>query len=109
MSFYSYHVPEWGDHEALGYTLVGQFGEYDYSWNIVVVFKREDTGEVFIAQASGCSCNSPSDFISEASLQKVTSVRDAGSFLDSATYGWQDGKRRVDVLKAVRDALKVLA
>ncbi|GAB6901991.1 DUF7574 domain-containing protein [Kineosporia succinea] len=61
--------------EKLGLEMIGeaQWGEADYSFDLTVVWRHKESGDLFYADDSGCSCPSPfEDYKGIADLTKAT-------------------------------------
>lgn len=69
-----------------GYEEVAEFGDYDYSWSIVKIFKKD--GRLFALEDSGCSCYGYGDSWDdpaglEGNLYELTSLASAKARLDA--------------------------
>lgn len=60
-----------------------QWGEADYSFDLTRVYRHTETGELFYAEDSGCSCPSPFENTEEDDLVRIERMQD---WYDHATY-----------------------
>lgn len=71
------------DPEHFGLTVIGELNDPEASWSFdtFVVWKHEETGTIYWARDSGCSCPSPFDiYTSLGTATKVISMHD---FIDA--------------------------
>ena len=91
--------------EKYGLVIVAEAAkEPCYDFDMVVVFRHEDTGHLYWAADSGCSCPSPfEDYHSLDSLTRLTSIDQLISPLDNISeFGLASGLK---FLSTVREAL----
>jgi hypothetical protein len=71
--------------ESFGLTKVGEIDDPQgcYSFDIICVWKHDETGKVYYARDSGCSC--PSPFEGHKSLDDLTEITDVNwlDFVDT--------------------------
>ncbi|SRR6266498_856505 len=69
--------------EAFGLRVIGELNDPEacYSFRDLVVWQHEETGMIYYATDSGCSC--PSPFEDFTSLDKATEVRFLNDFIDA--------------------------
>lgn len=53
-----------------------QWGEADYSFDLTRVYRHTETGELFYAEDSGCSCPSPFEETTEEDLHRIERMQD---------------------------------
>ena len=75
--------------EKFGLTIVHQVDDPDacYSFDMIVLWRHDETGSLYWAQDSGCSCPSPfEDFTSLDALELLTD--DTWAKFEAAVNGW---------------------
>lgn len=77
--------------EETEFDVVARTGDYDYSWSEVAVIKRQADGALFLAESSGCSCNSFEDNCTLADLVPIQTFDDALHRVDDKQ---RDGLKR---------------
>lgn len=53
-----------------------QWGEADYNFDLTRVYRHTETGELFYAEDSGCSCPSPFEDTTEEDLHRIERMQD---------------------------------
>jgi hypothetical protein len=80
--------------------------EPDYSFDLVVVWRHKDTGELYFAQDSGCSCPSPfEDFTSIDDLILLSTDNDYDCLM-RVTDRADNRANRVSFLRKVHAAMQ---
>ncbi len=83
--------------------------EPDYSFDLLVVWKHEESGKLYWAQDSGCSCPSPfEDYNSLESLDVLDDLRQVEVVLEDKG-GWRDRphvspSERRDIMAQIMEA-----
>ncbi len=67
------------------YTVIAEAGEYGYSWSVAALL-RDDTGSLFFASDSGCSCGSFGDYMKRDDLTPVASWQEAANLAQINLY-----------------------
>lgn len=77
------------DYSDLSLTLLKskQMGISNWSFDIVEVFRHDDSGELFWVADSGCSCPVPFDWVKSLEDFSTGSWQDFKEFLE---HGWPD-------------------
>ncbi len=92
----------YGSPEKFGLTPIDELelNDYSYEFDIVAVWKHGESGKIYLAADSGCSCPSPfEDFTSLEELEEIVSmqpVRDAVKGATVAPSQVQDFLRKVE-------------
>lgn len=95
-----YHSPK--DH-GLYVVVEVELAEADYSFNLLVVWKHKDTGDLYWATDSGCSCPSPfEDYGSIEQLDKLDDLR--AIELELKESSWVQPSERRDVMAQIMEA-----
>lgn len=100
-----YHAPS-----KFGLTLVATIDDdnANYSFDIIAVWKHTESGKLYWAQDSGCSC--PSPFEDYQSIDKLTpldprhGLSELQSFMDGQRYTTRSLEHRNDFLRKVAEA-----
>lgn len=83
-----------------GYEVVGSFGDWDYSWSEMRIYKRD--GRLFYVTDSGCSCNSWDDSPkTEADLIELPTLAAARNAAQEFMGSYDSERYPNDVLNAV--------
>lgn len=79
-----------------------QWGESNYDFDQSAVFRNTETGELFYATDTGCSCPSPFEDIRESDLTKITRLQDwidhTDERLQGRNYGYYAGGSEPETL-----------
>lgn len=75
-----------------GYTRVAELNTGGYDWSAVGVWRQKDTGRLYWATDSGCSCFAPWDNLDEASLSPLDTPEDWAR-LERATFDLYEATR----------------
>lgn len=79
MGYYGFEMCDDYKSDVPGYEVVAEFGEWDYEWSTMRVYKRD--GRLFIITDGGCSCDdwhsTPKTEAMMVELPSLNSARDA--------------------------------
>ena len=82
----------YGAHAAFEWLGEMQWGESSYDFDLTAVFKSKETGELYLAHDSGCSCPSPFENTDFEDLTPITSLKDFDDAvqprMNAENYGW---------------------
>lgn len=98
-----YYYPEKSNCERVGLL---EDGSLSYEFDILAVWQHLDTGKLYWARSSGCSCPSPfEDYHDLADLNNIHegSIGAFISEVDSLSYGTLDEKAKL--IRAVRERM----
>lgn len=68
-----------------------QWGEASYDFDLTRVYRHRETGELFYAQDSGCSCPSPFENTTEEHLTRIERLHDWYGHVERRTADLYDG------------------
>ena len=94
--------------EKCGLILVGVLEDPDasYDFSTVIVAKDVETGKLYAAHDSGCSCPTPFESINSLdAMTQIASLSDLDRFIADVPYTRYEYNDRVKLLDAVRDEL----
>jgi hypothetical protein len=94
-----------------GFELVGMIEEdnLSYEFNMLIVLRNLDTGKIYVAADSGCSCPSPFEDTKVEDLEHVTSIAQLQRTIDSWNEGYDNRKRTsIDEVKSLLEKVKPL-
>jgi hypothetical protein len=77
--------PRWEDDYAApeGFTKIYSRHDGGYEWTQLDIWQRDEDGRLFAYSGSGCSCNSPYDYVKNLEdLQPITNLNQLRSTLD---------------------------
>ena len=101
--------------EEFGLELIGTYSHPDLSWEfeMVIVLRHKETGDLYWAQDSGCSCPSPfEDFTSFADLGPPLTLENFEAFeaaiSDIGDYGENEGYDKVNKQQFIQDVRRKL-
>ncbi|WP_353707259.1 hypothetical protein ABRQ22_14730 [Cellulosimicrobium sp. ES-005] len=90
-----------------------QWGEASYDFNQTAVFRHKDTGTLFIASDSGCSCPSPFEDTTVRDATVIHHLRDFDAVIDgqrNSEWAWERERATypptVDSIARVRKAVE---
>lgn len=87
---------------------VGQWGHYDYEWNLVAVYRHPGTGKLWMASGMGCSCNSLLDDVNRwEDLRPLNSLKAFAEALEDLGSDRPTGEEFIRALAKVKKAMKM--